>query len=485
MVVKNLKVICPKDLSSDGTFQIGLRDALMISKNSRVTLDKFVYKQKTQGVVPYVVDASYTIIFNPDAHGAPQISTPAIPRTLTFPVGTYKNANEVLSTLSTLIAKSLQTGDVLSPKNTALKYFVQDTEEPTIDAGLDIISYIDTKTGNVNINFESFTLGEVHKSAVLNNVLYEDTQFIIINDTALWEIVDEYAIVKAGFQFEATIFNDGDTENHYYIGLLDYNRTADQLLTFPQIDIGFEIEEGKYIWIDTGVSTATNVSVESGDNIVMFIQGGKLTGFVWSGNDVYSATIKYTIPPSSNFKVGNTTQKYRCAIYSPDQLQDVAMPIFSNVLITNINPDTRTLKRTITLDFKEAGTLANELGLSSTFLESEYATIASFFGVAVPSFFALQDISIYWSLPMQTFFGSSDNKRNSREKLVGSFSPQRTVDRYDSLIYNSNLPFVSIGNNELINISSLSFRIINEYTGKAINSSYLSFNLIIKDEEEH
>lgn len=484
MVVKNLKVICPKDLSSDGTFQIGLRDALMISKNSRVTLDKFVYKQKTQGVVPYVVDASYTIIFNPDAHGTPQISTPAIPRSLTFPVGTYKNANEVLSTLSTLIAKSLQTGDVLSPKNTALKYFVQDTEEPTIDAGLDIISYIDTKSGNVNINFESFTLGEVHKSADLNNVLYNENVFTIENETALWAIRDQFAIVKAGFQFEATIKTIGDSGNNYYIGLLDYNRRADQLLTFPQIDIGFEIYDNKYVWIDTGVSTATNVSVESEDKIVMFIQGGKLTGFVWSG-DVYNATIKYTIPPSSNFKVGNTTQKYRGAIYSTLQLQYTIMPSFSDVLITNINPITRTLKRTITLDFKEAGTLANELGLSSTFLESEYETIASFFGVAVPSFFALQDISIYWSLPMQTFFGSSDNKRNSREKLVGSFSPERTFDRYDSLIYNSNLPFVSIGNNELINISSLSFRIINEYTGKAINSSYLSFNLIIKDEEEH
>ena len=472
MVVKNLKVICPKDLSSDGTFQIGLRDALMITKNSRVTLDKFVYKQKTQGVVPYVVDASYTVIFNPDAHGTPQVSTPAIPRTLTFPVGTYKNANEVLSTLSTLIAKSLQTGDVLSPKNTSLKYFVQDTEEPTIDAGLDIISYIDTKTGNVNIHFESYTLGEIHKSADLTNVLYNENVFTIENATATWQIIDVFPIVKSGFQFEATIADDGDTENNYFIGLLDYNRTADQLLNFSQIDIGFEISNDRYIWIDTGVSTATNVLVDSGDKIVMFIEDGKLTGFIWSGS-VYDATIKYTIPPSSNFKVGNTTQKYRGAIYSTVELENVNMPVFTEVLITNTNPITKTLKRTITIDFKEAGTLANELGLSSTFLESQYETSASFFGVAVPSFFALQDISIYWSLPMQTFFGSSDNKRNSREKLVGSFSPQRTFDRYDSLIYNSNLPFVSIGNNDLINISSLSFRIINEYTGKAINSSYL------------
>lgn len=482
MVVKNLKVICPKDLSSDGTFQIGLRDALMITKNSRVTLDKFVYKQKTQGVVPYVVDVSYTVIFNPDAHGTPQISIPAIPRTLTFPVGTYKNANEVLSTLSTLIAKSLQTGDVLSPKNTALKYFVQDTDEPTIDAGLDIISYIDTKTGNVNIHFESYTLVAMHKSADLNNVLYNENVFNIENATASWEIIDQFPIVKAGFQFEVTIAEEGDTENNYFIGLLDYNRT--ELLNFSQIDIGFEISNDRYIWIDTGVSTATNVLVDSGDKIAMFIEDGKLTGFIWSGS-VYDATIKYTIPPSPNFKVGNTTQKYRGAIYSTTQLQNTVMPVFTDVLITNTNIETRTLKRTITLDFKEAGTLANELGLSSTFLESEYATEASFFGVAVPSFFALQDISIYWSLPMQTFFGSSDNKRNSREKLVGSFSPERTFDRYDSLIYNSSLPYVSIGNNELINISSLSFRIVNEYTGKAINSSYLSFNLIIKDEEEN
>jgi len=67
---------------------------------------------------------------------------------------------------------------------------------------------------------------------------------------------------------------------------------------------------------------------------------------------------------------------------------------------------------------------------------------------------------------------------------VGSFTPVRSVDRYDTLSYNSSLPFVTIGNDQQMNISSLSFRVINEYTGKAIDSSYLSFNLVIKDEND-
>ena len=85
---------------------------------------------------------------------------------------------------------------------------------------------------------------------------------------------------------------------------------------------------------------------------------------------------------------------------------------------------------------------------------------------------------------MLSFIASADKKRNAREKLIATFSPGRSVDRYDSLIYNSSLPYVSIGNNEQMNISSLSFRVINEYTGEALNSAYLSFNLLIKDEDD-
>ena len=53
MVVKNLKVINNDKLNTDGTFEIGLRDALLISKNSKVTLDKFVYRQGTSSIDKY------------------------------------------------------------------------------------------------------------------------------------------------------------------------------------------------------------------------------------------------------------------------------------------------------------------------------------------------------------------------------------------------------------------------------------------------
>ena len=53
MVVKNLKVINSDKLNTDGTFEIGLRDALLINKNSKVTLDKFVYRQGTSSIDKY------------------------------------------------------------------------------------------------------------------------------------------------------------------------------------------------------------------------------------------------------------------------------------------------------------------------------------------------------------------------------------------------------------------------------------------------
>jgi hypothetical protein len=186
-----------------------------------------------------------------------------------------------------------------------------------------------------------------------------------------------------------------------------------------------------------------------------------------------------------NLKIGDETEKYRAYIgvgkYTTVAVAD--SPVFSEFKVTNTNIETRNLSRVIELDFSETS-LANELGFSSSVLSSRYSPSVGFIGTSSPSFFSLQDISVYWSLPMQSFISSADKKRNAREKLVASFTPVRSVDRYDTLSFNSSLPFTTIGNDQQMNISSLSFRIINEYTGKAIDSSYLSFNLVIKDEND-
>ena len=143
------------------------------------------------------------------------------------------------------------------------------------------------------------------------------------------------------------------------------------------------------------------------------------------------------------------------------------------------------VKRVIQMDLTTASPLANELGLSPikyTSPQSEFTTI--FKGTQTPNFYRVQDISLFWSLPAHTYVGSQDKTRNSRENLVASFTPSRMTDNTSNLFYQEEVNYTDIGNLAVMNISTINFRVVNEFPyGKTpINTSYLAFTLFIKEE---
>jgi hypothetical protein len=497
MVVKNLKVINSEELVKDGNFEIGLRDALLINKNSKVSLDKFVYKQKSKNTVGFVVSDTkpYKIKFNPDTRGGGDISKPALTREFNLANGTYKTAQDLVLQINKQLCNQLQTGsaDTKNPKDTLLNYFEQKPSNPTNDAGLDIASYVDRETNNVHIQFDSYELSKViddDEGNIHNITMYEDQGFTDLfspNDQGGlgWWVAGGYPVVKGGLQLYLQINGVGNNPANYEVGFRRFNNTAYGDTNFDGVDCGlmFYPQTRTYLLqLGTGgLPTDTGVGYADNDQIFMYTYKGLLYIQIADANDKF----KYCSPGLDNLKIGDDTEKFRAYIgtgkYPPGIGNDP--PFFSEFKVTNTNIETRNLSRKIELDFSETS-LANELGFPSSVLSSRYSPSVGFIGVSSPSFFSLQDISIYWSLPMQSFIASADKKRNAREKLVASFTPVRSVDRYDTLSYNSALPFVTIGNDQQMNISSLSFRVINEYTGKAIDSSYLSFNLVIKDEND-
>ena len=497
MVVKNLKVINSEELVKDGNFEIGLRDALLINKNSKVSLDKFVYKQKSKNSVGFVVSDSkpYKIKFNPDTRGGGDSSKPALTREFNLANGTYKTPQDLVLQINKQLCNQLQTGsaDPKNTKDTLNNFFEQKTTNPTNDAGLEIVSFVNRETNNVHIQFDSYEISKVVDDIdgdVHNINLYEDGGFTDVfaptsqGDLGWW-MYGGYPIVKGGVQLYLQIQSVGTNNSNYEVGFRRFNNTAFGNQDFDGVDCGlmFYPQTRTYLLqLGTGaLPNDTGIAYADGDQIFMYTYKGLLYIQVADINNNF----KYCSPGLDNLKIGDDTERFRAYIGTGKYPPGIGLspPFFSQFLVTNTNIETRNLSRKIELDFSETS-LANELGFPSSVLSSRYSSSVAFTGVSSPSFFSLQDISIYWSLPMQSFIASADKKRNAREKLVGSFTPVRSVDRYDTLSYNSALPFVTIGNDQQMNISSLSFRVINEYTGKSIDSSYLSFNLVIKDEND-
>ena len=499
MVVKNLKVINSEELVKDGNFEIGLRDALLINKNSKVSLDKFVYKQKSKNTLGFVVSDTkpYKIKFNPDTRGGGDVSKPALTREFNLANGTYKNPQDLVLQINEQLCNQLQTGsaDPKNPRDTLTNYFEQKTTNPTNDSGLDIVSFVNRETNNVHIQFDSYELSNVIKDEegkAKNIILYDDQAYPDsfgpdINTGAAngWYLAGGYPVVKGGLQLYLQIGNVGSDAANYEVGFRRFNNTDYSNTNFDGVDCGlmFYPETRTYLLqLGTGgLPDDTGVTYSSGDQIFMYTYKGLLYIQIADVNNNF----KYSASGLDNLKIGDDSEKFRAYVGTGKYTAGIfqSPPIFYQFQVTNTNIQTRNISRKIELDFSETS-LANELGFPSSVLSSRYSPSVGFIGVSSPSFFSLQDISIYWSLPMQSFIASADKKRNAREKLVGSFTPVRSVDRYDTLSYNSALPFVTIGNDQQMNISSLSFRVINEYTGKAIDSSYLSFNLVIKDEND-
>lgn len=493
MVVKNLKVIQSTRLNQDGTFQIGLRDPLLINKNSKITLDKFVYKQRSGNAVDYAPSVVQLYMFNPDTLGTIGKSLPVKDRVVDFPAGKYKSANQVLKALQDGMIRTLQTGDKEAPNSistTLTDYFTQIPTNPTNDGGLEIEGSVDSKTGNVFLDFTQYPMRLIDQNNIIDNIFIEDLggveTYQLVDDLEYFWMACEHQIVKSAFQMQVTIEQVGLPAYAFFIGL---RKASDPIVdNTSNIDIGFLFHNEKITFYDgtaTPVEIDASVKLEAGDAVVMYVQNS----LVYIDIITIATNMVKESKQITSFGIGDSSIPYKAVICSaPEQQGTIGQagdaPIFSNFALTYKDDEDLSTKRKIEVNFSESSTLANQLGFPSTDLIGDHSTKTTFFGTSAPSFFQLQDVSIYWSLPMQTFVASGDRKRNAKEQLISCFTPTRSVDRYDNLSYNSSLPYVSIGNNEQINISSLNFRIMNEYTSKPLQSEYLSFNLIIKDENE-
>lgn len=147
--------------------------------------------------------------------------------------------------------------------------------------------------------------------------------------------------------------------------------------------------------------------------------------------------------------------------------------------------------RTVAVDFTKSGGLRAGLGVPDGLLlfTPQNSDFGAYLGTEPMNLSKINssfDLALeILDLPLQTFQGnSSRNQLGTRNNVVCYFRPEHSnvgtnTYIYDSLAYQ----WLDIAITYPVNLSSLSFRVYNPYTGQNLVASSLTFNLIINDTE--
>jgi hypothetical protein len=516
MTIKQLKVVNTTALNSQGTFEIGLRDNLLIKPNSKVGLKKFLLQQKPVEVFGIDI-GSQTFLFSADAQGGGEdVSKPVGDKTITFGTEGLKFGNlyDLAKAFENAIKSTLVCGDF---KSDIKPYVVQKASFPTNDAGLDVYFNVNEDSGNMELSFTSYALTDViQNSWEMKNITGKNSGrgFSVRNMTTGFYCKgsSNTRLIEGSFQCYTQITQLGRNSYDYVIGLCDPSvviNTPTNANTLNSIDFGIlkTDDNADAQWsIRDGGSLATIITGYTwavGDYVVFFMTLGKLN------LAIYPLDTSIADTPDA-FRAGKTPKyTYTFQNYSLDDEKEYVpiitsleiasaptdpteRPLFSQFKsISTIDPKSLVysspngVKRAVKLDFRGAKQLSNQLGFSSSTLLTPYSNYSQFMGSKDPDFNKLLDLGLFWSLPTQTYVATGDKTRNAKENMIASFTPQRQTTLSDTLYYDEEITYVDIGNLNEMNISSLSFRVVNEFPNVLNNvpeTDYISFVLYIKDE---
>ena len=520
MTIKQLKVVNTTPLNAQGTFEIGLRDNLLIKPNSKVGLKKFLLQQKPVEVFGIDI-GSQTFFFSADAQGGGEdVSKPVGDKTITFGSEGLKFGSlyDLAKSLEIAIKSTFVCGDF---KNDIKPYVVQQASFPTNDAGLDVYFNVNEDTGNMEFSFTSYALTDVIQNSFESRNITEKNSgrgFSVRNMLYgfYYKGSSDTRLIAGSFQCYTQITQLGRGDYNYVIGLCDPSvkiTTPTNANTLNSIDFGLVKTEGSIDNItdaqwaikdgNSPSSIITGYTWAVGDYVVFFMTLGKLNLAIYPLDtsiadtpDAFRAgkTPKYTFT-FQNYSLKDDKEYVPIITslgFSSTQTDPAQRPLFSQFKsISTIIPESLVysspngVKRAIKLDFRGAKQLSNQLGFSSSTLLTPYSNYSQFMGSKDPNFNKILDLGLFWSLPTQTYVATGDKTRNAKENMIASFTPQRQTTLSDTLYYDEEITYVDIGNLNEMNISSLSFRVVNEFPNVLNNvpeTDYISFVLYIKDE---
>jgi hypothetical protein len=520
-LIKQLKVINNSTLAKDGTFSIGLRDNLVIKPNSKVALSKFLY-QESPPLNSVINLGNSPFLFTPNALDVPFRSIKTIPRIVTFPnldtnpKGLFSSVSALISSMNTEISAVLSCGDTSGKGLTFSDYVLQKPLQPTIDNGLDVIFSTNNADGFVEMDFYSTRIEQALGNANAPNVTNPNMLPIDVNDgvgtiglevqdlTQFWGVWDANMLVKGAFQFFTQINVEGRLGVDYQIGLRYEEDNVGGNQTNMVMSL-YRDEEGDWNIIDEGIITEPKISYTwaEGDYVIFFTSNGSLYLQIYAGDPTSIGIVsegavgalKYTSRAFSAYEKqrGLSWINYRPMIVKGNStptapFEEGDQPYFRQIQWTTRNyaPNSQFVngnRRCPAIDFSQAGQLAGQIGLgASAYNTNELFTWTQFIGTQVPNIYRVQDLALFWSLPALTYVGNQTKTRNGRENMIASFTPTRQLISTDNLFFQEQLEYTDIGNLDTMNISTIQFRVVNEFSNTSLTTNYLSFVLFIKEE---
>jgi hypothetical protein len=145
--------------------------------------------------------------------------------------------------------------------------------------------------------------------------------------------------------------------------------------------------------------------------------------------------------------------------------------------------------RTVAVDFSLSGALRAGLGVPDGLLlftpqNSDFGAYLGSEPMNLSKINSSFDLALeILDIPLQTFQGnSSRNQAGSRNNVICYFRPEQSNVGTNSYVYDSlAYQWLDIAISYPVNLSSLSFRVYNPYTGQNLVASNLTFNLMISD----
>jgi len=520
--MKQFKVIADKyNEASGGMISVNFNEVVQVAPNSKIVLDKFSCEMITDTSGKIRLDENQIIQYSPQ--NTQTVSNQPI-RNVVIPSGTYNfnnnvsigaTFNQLLDTIAEKLNGSLNGNPQISTLLTS----------PTADLGFGFKCFTSSKALTYIQCYQTNTITSGPSSGgapppsvppTYSNMTLSNSSAYQATSTGNYWLTCAKPLINGCLQGNMQIKVGS---NNWIVGLAPVPATQTTAPTI-QFGLGFDNNTGNCYFINGSTQTTAPFTKTNLDNLTssgvyatysFYSANGGLhlqiirpagtvyfdsqtDGFsdVFAGflfRNVYQLSVSGTFTSStkSSFSFIRLTEQPNLTLDNIGYFEDI--PVNTKTYITT-NGLGAIRGRTIFISFKESPELNNGLGfLSNTLSGNSDATsgVLLFTSDNTINFSSYLDLAIsVLNLPLQTYEARSSGLDNGRKNILCYFTPNR-VSTNSNVYYfeNKQKIFLSIGNKEPLNFSSLVFRVYNPSNKNLpVDADYLSFNIYIADKDE-
>jgi len=524
-IVSNYSVV-----ENNGLIDINFQQSINIKPNSTIALDKISMEILPNPDGTLILQAPQTIIINNQISGAKKQT----PVQITLPAGTYTyNASpqtpklvgspDLLMTLNNLCNGILD--GIPLESNTATT--------PELDYGLGYkwLGHLDKNVYKLSLHVfqQEFAGDKGFPIELTNNNLTTQNMSISADGTLKGVVANLFGdfssytnspIIQGCFNGWLNMRMQNIVDNSFRIGL----SFAPKNSVAPVIQYGLACYNDTIFLINEGLETiALDKSLffqKANLKLWFWTEGGSLMIGAAEGSGAlfwstafgqltnYDFNIAYRVAVvgtsvASNVNNANRFLTWRFFMQPNITTNEIGTiynktPLPNEYYLSQPNLEASTPNRVIQLDFSQAPLLINSLGFSKNILQgkvsfTDHLVIDAPNGIDFSNWY---DIALdVLNLNLESYVGSSGvnaasdltavtykNMISGKKNTLAYFLIQR-LNQDESVFFNESKQhtFLSLNNQESINVSSLQFRIYNVATQTPINFSTASFNIFIGD----